>query len=85
MDIVKDKIFCILQKYLNEDLLDFDVQTRVSLIEDLQFDSLQIVEFLTEVERVFHISFEESEQMLEYVEDLEKLIKYVNECVHIKE
>lgn len=81
MGNVKENIFSILQNYLSEDMWHLDLEAKISLIEDLQFDSLQIVEFLTEVERVFHISFEESEQMLEYVDDLGKLIDYVKECV----
>lgn len=81
MGNVKENIFSILQNYLSEDMWHLDLEAKISLIEDLQFDSLQIVEFLTEVERVFHISFEESEQMLEYVDDLGKLIEYVKECV----
>lgn len=81
MGSVKENIFSILQNYLSENMWDLDLEAKVSLIEDLQFDSLQIVEFLTEVERVFNISFEESEQMLEYVDDLGKLIDYVKECV----
>ena len=45
----------------------------------MKMDSLQLVEVLAELEREFDISFEEGEKLLELVDDLEKMIQYVEQ------
>lgn len=75
MTDVQTEIKEIIQKYTEKDLKDGDI----SLIEDLEFDSLQLVEVLAEIEERFQISFEESEKMLDLVDHLEQLINYVEE------
>ena len=51
----------------------------ISLIDDLEFDSVQLMEVLTELEKEFEISFEESEVILDMVDHLEELICYISD------
>lgn len=75
MKEVREKITDIVGKYTEEEIR----MEQVSLIDDLKMDSLQLVEVLAELEREFDISFEEGEKLLELVDDLEKMIQYVEQ------
>lgn len=75
MKEVREKITDIVGKYTEEEIR----MEQVSLIDDLKMDSLQLVEVLAELEQEFDISFEEGEKLLELVDDLEKMIQYVEQ------
>lgn len=51
----------------------------ISLIDDLDFDSVQLVEVLTDLEKEFHFSFDESEVILDMVDHLKELICYIRD------
>ena len=75
MKDVREKITDIVGKYTEEEIR----MEQVSLIDDLKMDSLQLVEVLAGLEQEFDISFEEGEKLLELVDDLEKMIQYVEQ------
>lgn len=77
MEDVRTKIREILQKYSEKEVGDGDI----SLIEDLEFDSLQLIEALTEIEEVFRISFEDGEILLDMVDHSEEMIQYVESSI----
>lgn len=77
LEDVRTKIREILQKYSEKEVGDGDI----SLIEDLEFDSLQLIEALTEIEEVFRISFEDGEILLDMVDHLEEMIQYVESSI----
>lgn len=73
MEDVRARVTDIIAKYTEEEIRTEDV----SLIDDLNMDSLQLVEALAEIENEFNISFEEGEKLLELVDQLEEMIRYV--------
>lgn len=74
MQTVREQVMDIIEGYAGKEVAtDGDI----SLIDDLEFDSLQLVGALTEIEEKFHISFEEGEKLLDMVDSLEKIIEYV--------
>lgn len=77
LEDVRTKIREILQKYSEKEVGDGDI----SLIEDLEFDSLQLIEALTEIEEVFRISFEDGEILLDMVDHSEEMIQYVESSI----
>ncbi len=72
---VRNQILGILEKYAGEKLQA--EMKDISLIDDLGFDSLQLIEALDEIEKEFGISFEDGEKLLDMVEHLEEMIQYV--------
>ncbi|MCI8509356.1 MAG: acyl carrier protein [Lachnospiraceae bacterium] len=74
MQTVRRQIIDIIEKYAGKEVVtDGDI----SLIDDLEFDSLQLVGVLTEIEEKFHISFEQGEKLLDMVDSLDKITEYV--------
>lgn len=74
MKTIRRQIMDIIESYADKEIImggDF------SLIDDLEFDSLQLVGALTEIEEKFHISFEEGEKLLDMIDSLDKIIEYV--------
>lgn len=81
MQEVEGTIVDIIGKYTEEEIR----KEHVSLIDDLKMDSLCLVEILAEIEQKFDISFEEGENLLELVDDLESMIQYVEGIVRNRE
>lgn len=76
MQTVRRQIIDIIEEYAGKEVVtDGDI----SLIDDLEFDSLQLVRVLTEIEEKFQISFEQGEKLLDMVDSLNKITKYVEE------
>lgn len=74
MEAIREQIMDIIESYAGKEVT---VDDDISLIDDLEFDSLQLVGVLTEIEERFHISFEEGEKLLDMVDSLDKIIEYV--------
>ena len=80
MQTIRTQIIDIIEKYAGKEVVtDGDI----SLIDDLEFDSLQLVGVLTEIEEKFHISFEQGEKLLDMVDSLDKITEYVEELNEI--
>lgn len=76
MQTIRRQIIDIIEKYAGKEVVtDGDI----SLIDDLECDSLQLVGVLTEIEEKFHISFEQGEKLLDMVDSLDKITEYVEE------
>lgn len=73
MEEVQETLKEILQKYTEKEILN----ENISLIEDLEFDSLQLVAVLAEIEETFQISFDEGEKLLDMVDDLKEMVQYI--------
>lgn len=73
MEEVQETLKEILQKYTEKEILN----ENISLIEDLEFDSLQLVAVLAEIEETFQISFDEGEKLLDMVDDLNEMVQYI--------
>lgn len=70
MQTIRTQIIDIIEKYAGKEVVtDGDI----SLIDDLEFDSLQLVGVLTEIEEKFQISFEQGEKLLDMVDSLDKI------------
>ncbi len=52
-----------------------------SFTEDLDLDSVSLMQFIVEVEEEFEISLDESENLLELVDNYDNLLEYLQEKV----
>lgn len=74
-------------KYIILDNADMEEQDKpgcidgLSLTEDLEYDSLSFMNMIVELETEFGISFDDSELLLDNLDDCDKLVKYVVELV----
>ncbi len=73
---VRESIIAIIKDYTSEDAV---VEGDISLIDDLEMDSMQLIEVLTAIEEKFGLTFEDGEKMLDMVDHLEELIQYVEQ------
>lgn len=71
---VRMEIFKIINKYANEKVL---ASKDVSLIKDLNFDSMQLIQVITEIEELFNISLELGEELLDLIESTDVIIEYI--------
>ena len=62
MEPVKKRVTQIIEQYTDKEIKSGE---DISLIDDLDFDSVQLVEVLTDLEKEFHFSFDESEVILD--------------------
>ena len=62
MNTVRKEILQIIQEKTDADI---KMEGDISLIDDLGFDSLQLVEVLTEIEERFRVSFEDGKRFVE--------------------
>lgn len=78
MNTVRKEILRIIREKADTDI---EIEGDISLIDDLGFDSLQLVEVLTEIEERFRISFENGEKLLDFVDHLEMMVSYVEKLI----
>ena len=71
LEPVRKRVTQIIEQYTDKEIKSGE---DISLIDDLDFDSVQLVEVLTDLEKEFHFSFNESEVILDMVDHLEELI-----------
>lgn len=79
MKNVREQILMVVKSYgVDDEKIN---EGKISLIDDFEFDSLQLVEFLTKIEEKFGLTFTDGEKLLDMVDDLESLIEYVENKV----
>lgn len=63
----------ILMKFIKYDVCENDINDDTDIIEDLNLDSLSLIEFITELEITFNIEFtsDEFESLFKYKDLLE--------------
>ena len=71
---VRMEIFKIINKYTKKKVL---ASKDVSLIKDLNFDSMQLIQVITEIEELFNISLELGEELLDLIESTDAIIEYI--------
>lgn len=78
---VRQRIFKILNEYIDDSI---NLEGNYSLVDDYKLDSLQIVAVLSEIDNEFGLSFEQGEIVIGLIDDIEKLIVYL-EMIEDKE
>ncbi len=77
MKDLRHEILMMIKEYgINREIAE---KEKVSLIDDYGFDSMQLVEFLTMIEEKYCLSFAEGEELLDMVDDMNSLIKYLED------
>jgi len=54
-----------------------DFKVGIKLIDDLEFDSITIMELIVEIEEHFAINFDDEEELIDIVNDFDELVKYI--------
>lgn len=79
LECVRERVMHIVEQYTDREII---LEEDISLIDDLELDSVQLIELLTDLEKEFRISFAESEAILDMVDHLDELICYIGDrCV----
>lgn len=79
LECVRERVMHIVEQYTDREII---LEEDISLIDDLELDSVQLIELLTDLEKEFQISFAESETILDMVDHLDELICYIGDrCV----
>lgn len=73
---VKKDIFEIVTE-LNPEVGELDLEKNYSLIDDLGFDSLMLINFIVKVETKFNFSFKIDDDINLLTENLDKLAEYI--------
>lgn len=76
---MKDKIEMIIRKYLMDSNCVLDDKTRI--IDDLGFDSITLIAFITDLEESFDITFSAEELDYENCNVYSNIVKMVNEKI----
>ncbi len=74
-DIKKD-IFEIITE-LNPEVSELDFEKNYSLIDDLGFDSLMLINFIVRIETKFNFSFKIDDDINLLADNLDKLAEYI--------
>lgn len=48
-----------------------------SIVEDLDFDSVSLMQLVTEIEETFHVSLDESGSLLELLDSYDELLEFL--------
>lgn len=62
-----------------EKLQVINSKDNINLVQDLEFDSIMILEYVVKVEGEFHVTLEYEEDMLELIWDYERLLRWLME------
>lgn len=52
-------------------------KNNINLVEDLEFDSIMILEYIVRVEDEFHVTLEDEEDMVEIIWDYGRLLEWL--------
>lgn len=76
------QLFEVIQKIAGEEVI---VKKEMNIIEELHFDSIQIVELAVNVEEIFQIELHSFEGLIESFESVDKTIEYFAGIIMEKE
>ncbi|MEE0930428.1 MAG: acyl carrier protein [Acutalibacteraceae bacterium] len=73
---IKKYIFEIITE-LNPEVSELDLEKNYSLIDDLGFDSLMLINFIVRIETKFNFSFKIDDDINLLADNLDKLAEYI--------
>jgi acyl carrier protein len=74
---IRDELILLIVKVCDKDLQMDDFKVGIKLIDDLEFDSITIMELIVEIEEHFAINFDDEEELIDIVNDFDELVKYI--------
>ncbi|MCH5265138.1 MAG: acyl carrier protein [Lachnospiraceae bacterium] len=80
MKQIEEKIYERIVQFLGEEKREA-LTGEESLLEDLDFDSIQIIELFSEIEEQFGIEFKDYETLLEQLDCMTGFIEYIAELI----
>ena len=63
--------------HLVKDVGDVEISDKTSLIDDLGFDSVSMINFISIIEDKFNLKFDENDDIVEIFYSIESLLKYL--------
>ena len=73
--MVKDKVTLIISEIMNRE--NIIINDNTNLIDDFEFDSIQMVSLIVELESEFNIVFSDEELALEQIANVKNLISLI--------
>lgn len=81
MNNIKEKIRTILSEQIVPDLAPTDLTDNISLLNDIQLDSIQLLQLISCLERVFDIQFSGEDLVLDLFDTVESIAKLIIEKI----
>jgi len=63
--------------HLVKDVGDVEITDKTSFMDDLEFDSVSIINFIAKIEEKFNLNFDENDNIVEIFYSIETLLKYL--------
>lgn len=78
---VRQKLIKLVIKTNKKELKETDFKKGVKLIDDLEFDSISIIQLIVDIEEEFHIEFDDDEVLIDKIDVFDELVNYVYDLV----
>ncbi len=83
-DKIEDKIISVIYE-LKGDVAEMEIDENTDLFKDLDFDSIEVMAFITELEVLFKIQFEDVDELMDVMCNVKSVAEFVYNCLHINE
>lgn len=80
--MIKQRLDFIVRKYCKDVHIIPDNFEGIDFIEDLELDSVFLMELLVEIEEEFHINFDVSKGGIEIFSDYDKMLEYLTQLLN---
>jgi acyl carrier protein len=74
---IKTEIKKIIIKNTRRNVLEEDIIDTTLLIEDLEFDSINIISLIVDIEECFNVEFDDANLLITNINQFDKLVNYV--------
>lgn len=81
---LKKELEQMIMQYVEDEYRNVELKEDTSLIDDLGFDSIMLVELMMEIEDEFNISFDEVDELVESFDTVGKLMELVGKMLETK-
>lgn len=79
---IEEKVIVIIYN-IKEELEEKDINENSNFFKELNFDSIEIMQLIAELENTFQIQFKDIDELIEVMSNVKSVVEFV--CKHIEE
>lgn len=79
---IEEKVIVIIYN-IKEELEEKDINENSNFFKELNFDSIEIMQLIAELENTFQIQFKDIDELMEVMSNVKSVVEFV--CKHIEE
>lgn len=79
---IEEKVIVIIHN-IKEDLKEKEINENSNFFKELNFDSIEIMQLIAELENTFQIQFKDIDELMEVMGNVKSVVEFV--CKHIEE